>query len=109
VISNSLTGVGYSYLQFNGFAPSGFNPSGDLLGRTTGILHELGHNFGLAHQSEYDLLGNKTREYRDGYDSLHGSIMGIDYFGSVTKWYIGHPSQHASGRRGPNFDADSPA
>ena len=92
VISNSLSGVGYSYLQFNGSAPSGFNPSGDLINRTTGILHELGHNFGLAHQSEYDLLANKTREYRNGYDSLHGAIMGIDYFGTVPKWYVGHPS-----------------
>jgi regulation of enolase protein 1 (concanavalin A-like superfamily) len=96
VISNSLTGVGYSYLQFNGSAPSGFNPSGDLLNRTTGILHELGHNFGLAHQSEYDLLANKTREYRNGYDSLHGAVMGIDYFGSVPKWYVGHPSNSPS-------------
>jgi hypothetical protein len=96
VITPSFGGPGYSWGQFNGFAPSSFNPQGDLLSRTTGILHEIGHDFGLAHQSEYDLLGNKTREYRNGYDSLHGPIMGVDYDGSVPKWYIGHPANSPS-------------
>jgi hypothetical protein len=96
IITPSFGGPGYSWGQFNGFAPSSFNPQGDLLSRTTGILHEIGHDFGLAHQSEYDLLGNKTKEYRNGYDSLHGSIMGVDYDGSVPKWYIGHPANSPS-------------
>ncbi|RIK82215.1 MAG: hypothetical protein DCC68_06955 [Planctomycetota bacterium] len=96
VITPSFGGPGYSWGQFNGFAPSSFNPQGDLLSRTTGILHEIGHDFGLAHQSEYDLLGNKTKEYRNGYDSLHGPIMGVDYDGSVPKWYIGHPANSPS-------------
>jgi regulation of enolase protein 1 (concanavalin A-like superfamily) len=92
IITPSFTGAGYSYSQFNGFAPSSFNPQGDLLGRTSGVLHEIGHDFGLAHQSDYDLLGNKTKEYRNATDSLHAPIMGVDYDGSVPKWYIGHPS-----------------
>lgn len=96
IITPSFNGPGYSWGQFNGFAPSSFNPQGDLLSRTTGILHEIGHDFGLAHQSEYDLLGNKTKEYRNGYDSLHGAIMGVDYDGTVPKWYIGHPSSSPS-------------
>ncbi|MEX0642244.1 MAG: hypothetical protein WD468_06060, partial [Pirellulales bacterium] len=96
LITNSNTSVGYSWLQFNGFAPSSSNPSGDLLGRTNGILHEIGHNFSLAHQSEYDLLGNKTREYRGAIDPLHGPIMGVDYDGTVPKWYLGHPSSSPS-------------
>jgi len=64
--------------------------------RVTGIVHEIGHNFGLYHQSDYDVDGNLTSEYSNGLDSLHGALMGVDYRRDVQKWFIGHPNTSAS-------------
>jgi hypothetical protein len=95
VISNTVSG-GYSYLNFYGgsgsYVPSAFNASGDLVGRTSGLIHEIGHNFGMAHQATYDNLGNMTAEYTSAADPLHGPIMGVDFDGSVKTWLLGHPS-----------------
>lgn len=96
IISNSHNGVGYSYSQFPTTNPSAYNPSGDASGRQSGLAHEIGHNFGLAHQGDFDLLGNKTNEYSSGYDRLHGPVMGVDYAQDVHKWFIGHPSHSPS-------------
>jgi autotransporter-associated beta strand protein len=96
VISNDITG-GSSYVGvFPNSKPESWVSSSTAESRVSGIAHELGHNFGLLHQSEYDLLGNKTSEYSNGYDPLHGSIMGVDYRQDVHKWFIGHPSNSAS-------------
>jgi hypothetical protein len=96
VISNDVDG-GSSYVGvFPNSKPESWVSSSVAESRVSGIAHELGHNFGLLHQSEYDLLGNKTSEYSNGYDSLHGSIMGVDYRQDVHKWFIGHPSNSAS-------------
>ena len=96
VISNDITG-GSSYVGvFPNSKPESWVSSSTAESRVSGVAHELGHNFGLLHQSEYDLLGNKTSEYSNGYDSLHGSIMGVDYRQDVHKWFIGHPSNSAS-------------
>lgn len=96
VISNDVSG-GSSYVGvFPNSKPESWVSSSTAESRVSGIAHELGHNFGLLHQSEYDLLGNKTSEYSNGYDSLHGSIMGVDYRQDVHKWFIGHPSNSAS-------------
>jgi hypothetical protein len=92
LITNDLQGAGYSYLQFNTGTPSAYNGSGDARTRQSGLAHEIGHNFSLAHQSDYDLLGEKTHEYSSGYDNLHGPVMGVDYAQSIHKWFIGHPS-----------------
>ncbi len=93
---NNISG-GYSYVGvFPNSYPRSFNQSGDARTRVSGIAHEVGHNFGLSHQSDYDLLGNKTAEYSSGFDSLHGPIMGVDYAQSVHKWFIGHASGSAS-------------
>ena len=96
VSSPSISG-GYSYVGvFPNTSAQSFNNDSHARTRVSGIAHELGHNFGLNHQSDYDLLGNKTAEYSSGFDSLHGPIMGVDYAQSVHKWFIAHPSNSAS-------------
>ena len=96
VSSPSISG-GYSYVGvFPNTSAQSFNNDSHARTRVSGIAHELGHNFGLNHQSDYDLLGTKTAEYSSGFDSLHGPIMGVDYAQSVHKWFIGHPSNSAS-------------
>ena len=93
---NNIVG-GYSYVGvFPNTYPRSFNNSGDVRTRSSGLTHELGHNFGLQHQSDYDLLGNKTAEYSSGFDTLHGPLMGVDFAQSVHKWFIGHPANSAS-------------
>ena len=96
VTSPSITG-GYSYVGvFPNSKPQSFNQASNARSRVSGIVHEVGHNFGLAHQSDYDLLGNKTKEYSSGFDALHGPLMGVDYAQDIHKWFIGHPSGSAS-------------
>jgi len=90
-IGNNVSG-GYSYLTFPSTTPKAFNASGNARSRTTGISHEIGHNFGLRHQSDYDLLGIKTREYSKGDDDLHVPLMGVDYAGRLPQFTLGHPS-----------------
>lgn len=91
LISNSISG-GYAYVgAFPNSIPRGFNQSADARTRVSGIAHEIGHNFALSHQSDYNTLGVKTAEYSSGY-TLHGPIMGVDYAQLVHKFTIGHPS-----------------
>lgn len=72
------------------------NPSSHARNRVSAIAHEVGHVFGLWHQSDYDLDGNKTHTYTSGYDSLHGALMGADYAQYVNKWFLGHPGSSPS-------------
>jgi hypothetical protein len=51
------------------------------------IVHEAGHSFKLMHQSDFDLFGQRTKEYSRGFDLEHSPYMGDGY-----KWYLGHPS-----------------
>lgn len=92
ISGNNISG-GYSYVGvFPNSKPESFNESGDAASRQSGIAHEFGHNFGLSHQSLFDQSGVKTTEYRGELDTRHGSIMGVDYAGTVHKWWHGHPS-----------------
>ena len=91
IIGNNISG-GYSYLRFPSSRPWGFNQDGDARSRTTGISHEIGHNFGLPHQSDYDLWGEKTREYSSGDSDLHVPLMGVDFAGLFPQFSLGHPS-----------------
>ncbi len=95
-IGNNRSGGFANTNQVPNSVPRSFNPSSDARSRQSGMAHELGHNWGLNHQSDFDLLGVETKDYTSGYDSLHGSIMGVDYAQSVHKWFIGH-TVNASG------------
>jgi hypothetical protein len=99
VIGNNAGGAtgGYAYVNtFPNSSPQAFNVSNNATGRQSGMAHELGHVFGLWHQSAYDALGTKTTEYISSVDALHGAIMGVDYSGSVHKWFIGHSTNSIS-------------
>ena len=96
VISNDITGGKSGVGVFPNSEPRSWISSGSAESRVTGIVHEVGHNFGLYHQSDYDADGNLTSEYSNGLDSLHGALMGVDYRRDVQKWFIGHPNNSAS-------------
>jgi parallel beta-helix repeat protein len=95
-IGNNISG-GYSFVGvFPNSQPESFVESGDALERVSAMAHEIGHNFGLVHQSTYDSHGNKVAEYASAPDPLHGPIMGVDFDGNVHKWIIGHPDTSPS-------------
>ena len=94
-ITNSVAG-GAAYVNWIvNYESHGYNNSDNALYRHSGIYHELGHQMGLDHQSAYDDAGNKTAEYINGYDTLHGATMGIDYNGNIKKWIIGRDTYAA--------------
>lgn len=94
-ITNGRAG-GAAYVNWIvNYESHGYNNSDNALYRHSGIYHELGHQLGLDHQSAYDDSGNKTAEYITGYDTLHGTIMGIDYSGNIKKWVIGRDTYAA--------------
>ena len=93
MLANNHQGPGWSYVNvFPNNGPQSFNPAGDARTRASGIAHELGHNFGLWHQSDYDAFGNKVNEYSSGFDATRGPLMGVDFARNVHKWSIGHSS-----------------
>lgn len=96
VISNDIEGGKSSVGVFPNSQPRSWISSGSAETRVTGIVHEVGHNFGLLHQSDYDEDGNLTSEYSNGLGSLHGALMGVDYRRDVQKWFIGHHNRSAS-------------
>lgn len=89
LVSNSVSG-GYSYLRFPSSRPYGFNTSGNAPNRSSGILHEIGHNYGLRHQGDFDGEGVKSREYSYGYGALEAPTLGVDFAGRMHRMFIGH-------------------
>jgi len=96
LISNDKTGGSSNVGVFPNTKPQSWIASSSAETRITGIVHELGHNFGLLHQSDYDTQGNLTSEYSNGTDDLHGALMGVDYRRDVQKWFLGHHNRSAS-------------
>lgn len=95
-IGNSVSGGVSAIGAFPNSQPRSFDSSSDARGRVSAMAHEIGHNFGLSHQSIYDRWGTKLSEYAPPSDDLHGSIMGQDSIGKVHKFFIGH-NQTSSG------------
>ncbi|MDA1039253.1 MAG: pre-peptidase C-terminal domain-containing protein, partial [Planctomycetota bacterium] len=96
VISGDIAGGSSNVGVFPNSAPRSWINAESAENRVSGIVHEIGHNFGLLHQSDYDDEGNLTSEYSNGLDALHGALMGVDYRRDVQKWFIGHPSTSPS-------------
>jgi hypothetical protein len=79
----------------NGFGSTDGKPhstvgSTYVRGRASGIAHEIGHQFGCSHISEFDTSGMKTLAYAHPLDPLHGLLMGDDTSGDVKKWTNWH-------------------
>jgi len=56
--------------------------------------HEVGHGFGLSHQSLY-VNGQFTKEYNPG-DALKAPIMGRSYFAQRGLWWVGPTPDNSS-------------
>ncbi|HBO44272.1 MAG TPA: hypothetical protein DD670_10130, partial [Planctomycetaceae bacterium] len=89
-VSNGVSSVG----AFPNTSSRSYGAGSYTTTRITVIPHEIGHNFGHWHTSEYNTLGVKTKEYSGQLDPLHGPIMGIDYVGVVQKWTRWHRSRN---------------
>ena len=95
-------GNGWSWVGvFPNSSACSFENSYFAQSRESGIAHEVGHNFGIWHTSDYDNLGNKTAEYSSGlYPSapspLQGPLMGVDFAGIIHKWTLWHGSGSAN-------------
>lgn len=56
------------------------------------VAHELGHTFGLQHQSRYDAACSLIEEYHTGfgYDVLGWApLMGLSYYQNLVTWHNG--------------------
>ena len=95
-------GNGWSWVGvFPNSSASSFENSYFAQSRESGIAHEVGHNFGDWHTSNYDNLGNKTAEYSSGLNAaapspLQGPLMGVDFAGVIHKWTHWHGSGAAN-------------
>jgi regulation of enolase protein 1 (concanavalin A-like superfamily) len=73
------------------------------------LAHELGHNFGNWHTAQYDEWGNKTLEYSNALDPLHGPLMGTNTLSPINKWTTWHGSANAAWLPDPAFLLDDMA
>jgi regulation of enolase protein 1 (concanavalin A-like superfamily) len=91
-ISNSISG-GAAYVGWftNDRSNSWTGQDGGTT-RHSGIAHEVGHQLGLSHQAEWDISGNKSNEYSDGFSNRDRPIMGIDFAQNVRSWFYGRNS-----------------
>lgn len=98
---NSAGGTSYINSYNWGDGSPCFVFSGLLKNRTRDIAfagaHELGHTFGLRHQSLFDASGNKLDDYHPGFGTGDLSaciIMGRPYFRHIPVWFEGYDSYH---------------
>ena len=92
---------GVAYLDsFTNTLPNVVYVFAEKLANTTKYIaeatsHELGHAFGLRHQSLYDGNGTRLEEYHPG-DANWAPIMGVSYSAGRSTWHNGPNSISAS-------------
>ncbi|MFT3786743.1 MAG: Ig-like domain-containing protein [Tepidisphaeraceae bacterium] len=91
-ISNSISG-GAAYVgAINNYSSMGWTGSDNAVSRHSGIAHEIGHQLGLSHQAEYNVYGDKTYEYSDGFNDRDRPLMGVDFAENVRHMFYGRNS-----------------
>lgn len=93
LIGNSISG-GSAYVNWlTNDSSQGSAGSEFATDRHSGIAHEIGHQLGLNHQSQWNKYGEKTAEYTNGFGVRDRSVIGIDFAENVRTWLYGRDAE----------------